>query len=262
MKRIRLCLIILCLLVLSGCGQKVDYMPSFSAGPVVSASPTPAPLKEYEFSDDQIQILRSNLAHDQSINPDCTAFLVFKSALVKEVVLKGIDNTTYLYTDWETGNYRSYGSLMMDYENQTDQEDMNTIIYGHYVYASKNPNRYLEFTPLEKLQNFSNYEENKYLALVTDYDIRYYQVAVVYDCPMVSTPEGQTADEGYQFNQITYSPEYFEEYLKNIKSREYYDTGVELTDQDKLLTLQTCIEDQDESRQIVVCKELERSAFE
>ncbi|WP_167849923.1 hypothetical protein [Galactobacillus timonensis] len=96
---------------------------------------------------------------------------------------------------------------------------------------------------------------------MTDDNIRYYEIASVYGCPMVDVEGGQVAADDYQFNLVDYSEDYFNTYVNAIKQQEYYDTGVELTYGDRLLSLQTCIENHNELREIVVCKELKRVSF-
>ncbi|MDD6600480.1 MAG: class B sortase [Galactobacillus timonensis] len=215
----------------------------------------------YELSDDEIAKIRQELSDDENINGDVQAVLVFPSGLIHQPVLQGTDNDHYLYTDWQTGDSLAYGSIMMDYQNNIHQDDMNTIIYGHYCYTGYYEDRTLAFTPLSQLLEKANYEANKYVVLVTDDNIRYYEIASVYGCPMVDVEGGQVAADDYQFNLVDYSEDYFNTYVNAIKQQEYYDTGVELTYGDHLLSLQTCIENHNELREIVVCKELKRVSF-
>ncbi|MEE3488216.1 MAG: class B sortase [Bulleidia sp.] len=233
-----------------------------TAEPAAVPSETTEEDDGYIFTDERIQELRDELKEDQKINPDVKAILVFKSELVHDPVLQGTDNNHYLYVDWKTGADQSYGSIMLDYMNDLDNEDeMNTIIYGHYIYEYKNSDRTLVFTPLSQMTEAGNYADNKYVALVTDKEIRYYVVGSVFNCPMVDVNGSQVADEGFQFNLVEYDTNYFSTYMRNIKNNQYYTTGVQFEYGDKLLSLQTCIEDYPESRQIVLCKELERVKF-
>ncbi len=229
--------------------------------PVPSASATPEQHEPYEFSKADLAEIRDELRRDRIINGDVKAILAFPSGLVHEPVLQGPDNTKYLYEDWKTGDSLSYGSITMDYENDLDQDDMNTIIYGHYIYEFRNEDRSLVFTPLALLQEEENYEANRYVALVTEKDIRYYEVASVYDCPMVDVENGQVTEEDLQFNLVTYDPDYFQTYLNAVKQHQYYDTGIAIQSSDHLLSLQTCIEEKPESREIVLCREVDRVFF-
>jgi len=50
--------------------------------------------------------------------------------------------------------------------------------------------------------------------------------------------------------------------MRRVEEREYYDTGIDIAYTDHMLTLQTCIENYPENREIVLCRELERIIFE
>ena len=43
-------------------------------------------------------------------------------------------------------------------------------------------------------------------------------------------------------------------YVQQVKARSYYDTGIEILDDDKLLTLTTCAYNSDEQRFVVVAR--------
>ena len=186
------------------------------------------------------------------------ALLCFQSGLIHTPVLQSDDVNHYLYRDWKTGEYLSYGSIVMDPENDLSHDDQNTIIYGHYIYESRNPDRTLAFTPLAELMKEENWEANRYVSLITGEEVRYYEIAAVYACPLDSADGYQYAREGFEYNLLSYTKEYMTRYRENIRSCEYYHTGVEFDGNDRFLSLQTCIEGTDSSREIVLCWELKR----
>lgn len=166
-------------------------------------------------------------------------------------------NDVYLRTDWETMKYNLGGSLFMDYRNSLN--DQNVIIYGHHYPTYLDPDRSLFFTPLEKLLKKENYEANKYLKLVLENETKYYIVAYVYYFHLT--------DEDYenlQFYRLNYNADYWGEddlgyyqtYINNVESVKLYDTGIHLDTSDNTLTLQTCLENDDNALEIVVCKQI------
>lgn len=208
----------------------------------------------YEFDEEKLMSYRKQLEESQAINPDVKGILAFQSGLIVQPILHGTDNDFYLYADWKTKQHLDYGSILMDMENDITRNDMNTIIYGHYVYESYSKDRTLAFTPLAKLIEEKNYEENKYVAVITNQEVRYYEIARIYDSPIVEENGIQVTQDDLQFNLITYDEQYFNHYMNSIEKHEYFDTPVDLTYGDKLLTLQTCIEYSPNSREIVICK--------
>ena len=252
---------VLCASLFGGCAAK-EEVPAMTPEETAEAETLQTrPEPEYRFPQERLEALREELTEDREINPDVTGLLVFQSDLVHEPVLQGDDNGHYLYVDWETDEYRSYGSIMMDYRNHLDMDDMNTIIYGHYIYEARNADRTLVFTPLAELMHQENYADNRYIALVTENEVRYYELALVYDCPMENADGGQVTPDELQFNLVEYEENYFDLYCESARAHRYYDTGVTLAHSDHLLTLQTCIEGNTESREILICKELERISF-
>ena len=214
---------------------------------------------EYYFDDERIQTLRNKFTEDREINNDVKAILVFQSGLIEQPVLRGTNNDFYLYHDWTNHQYRSWGSIMMECRDVFPEEEQNTAVYGHYVYPIRTPDRTVMFTPLALLMNQENYEPNKYLAMVTDKEIRYYEIASVVNIALV---DHDYLPSDMEYDISNFDEAYFENYMRRVEDREYYDTGIDIAYTDHMLTLQTCIENYPDNREIVLCRELERIIFE
>ena len=121
------------------------------------------------------------------------------------------------------------------------------------------------FTPLSKLIDENNYEGNKYVKLYLENEVREYEIAYVYYCQLVFDEyNGETfyyTEDGYEFYVPNYTEEMFGNYINTIKENAFYDTGVDIEYKDKILTLQTCVENRDDLREIVVLKEISRIAY-
>lgn len=197
----------------------------------------------------------------------------FDSSLIDLPFVQGVDNDFYLRRDWITNEYSELGSIFMDYECSLDSK--NIVLYGHYVYSTyealdddgnKLDNTKLMFTPLSKLIDESNYEANKYVSLVLEDEVRTYEVVSVFYCSLVKDGDSYYPDEYLEYYLTEYDDDYFNKYKDKIKSIEFYDTGVDFSNEDNLLTLQTCVEGHDDLRQIVLCKQvssrsLDRAAY-
>ena len=193
---------------------------------------------------------------DHEINSEVKAYVYFTSGLIEQPVVQSSDNSKYLTVNWEDMSYRSYGSAFMDYRNNPEIDE-NIIIYGHYVYERRSPDdRTLMFTPLALLRDESVYPDNRMVVLMTEDHLYGYELAYVYDCPLVPTEYGDMAREDLQFNLTEYDSDYFAAYTKAIEDVQLYDTGVEIADGERMLSLQTCIEWHEESRQIAVCRQI------
>ena len=66
----------------------------------------------------------------KAINPDVKGWLYIEALDISYPVVQGPDNDAYLHTTYEgTSNFA--GSIFLDYQNQDDFSDGNTIVYGH-----------------------------------------------------------------------------------------------------------------------------------
>ena len=66
----------------------------------------------------------------KAINPDVKGWLYIEALDISYPVVQGPDNDAYLHTTYEgTSNFA--GSIILDYQNQGDFSDGNTIVYGH-----------------------------------------------------------------------------------------------------------------------------------
>ena len=240
--------------------------------PKEEGSPTPTPtlvptaepiaLEPYELPREKIMELHDEYVKNHAINDEIVGTLYFNSGIIHQPVVYDPTNNKYIRTNWETMEYDPVGSAFMDFRNGIDDGDQNTIIYGHYVYESYSSDRTLMFTPIDLLRDEKNYEANKYITFVTENDIRYYQLAVIFDCPLVTIDDLQYTPDELQYNLIEYEDEYFNLYTNTLKQYEFYDTGVPLKIEDYMLTLQTCVEGSEDKRLVAIAKEIVRYDYE
>lgn len=156
-------------------------------------------------------------------------------------------NDVYIWTYWKTQEYDfndNGGSTFLDFRN--DLSDQNLIIYGHHFSVWNDINRNKAFTPLEKLLEEKNYEDNKYVSLVLENEIRRYELSVVYEFNAYDEYYYEKCQYWrYLYNYDDYNDEtdenYYQKYIDAIEEVKLYDTGVKLSPNDKTLTLQTCI---------------------
>ena len=191
-----------------------------------------------------------------SNNEDYIGMIRFDSGIINLPIVQGETNDTYLRTNWETMEYDVYGSIFLDYRNSLD--DQNLIIYGHFSYPNMDPERVIMFTPLEKLTDVENYEENSEFEILLKDQVRRYKVVYVYYCPIYTDATGfQYTAGNTQFYRTYYDSEYLKEYSDAASELALYDTGMTIEAGDKMVTLQTCVNSREDLRLIVVAKEME-----
>lgn len=182
--------------------------------------------------------------HSKAFVPDdYIGQIIFESEIINEPVLQGDTNETYIRRNYETYKYEICGPVFMDYicDVNTDQ---NLILYGHNRSTSIDPEHVMMFSPLHVLEKEENYDANKLIYMAYEDRLDIYLVACVYRVKVVEKEDGNQylvkGEPLYYLNN--YSPDQFDTYYRTIKQKQLYDTGVELVNTDKLLTLQTCYE--------------------
>ena len=158
-------------------------------------------------------------------NPDTVAYINVPNTNIEYIVVRGSDNSYYLKHNFYK-EYNIAGWIFSDYKNKFDGTDKNIVIFGH---DTKDGSMFetLKNTLKEDWYNNSN---NHILTLVTEQGTYYYQVFSNY----------VTIPEDYYINTEFSSEEEYLNFLKEIKSRSIYDYGIELNQNDTILTLSTC----------------------
>ena len=140
-------------------------------------------------------------------------------------IVQGKDNQTYLHQTYEK-NYNFAGTIFVDYENGSDFNDCNTLVYGHNMKNGSMFGHLKKFTEDEKLYNNDRY----FWILTPDKNYRY-EIISAYTTGVNSDTYTLFKGPG----------EEFEEYLQKIKSYSDIKTeDTELTIKDKIVTLSTC----------------------
>lgn len=156
------------------------------------------------------------------INPDTVGYLDVKGTDIGYVVVKSNNNDYYLNHDFEK-NYSNLGWIFMDYRNSL--KDKNIIIYGHNM---KNGTMFASLKNILQDEWFNN-SENRFVTFVTENKEKKYEVFSVYQIEY---------DEKYI--QTSFGENEFGDFINEMKSRSKYDFGVEVSSNDKMLTLSTC----------------------
>ena len=171
-----------------------------------------------------------------AINADAIGYISLP-AISTNLPVVHTDNNSYYLDHTINGTKNAAGCLFSDSRNTHGFDDPNTIIYGH---SMKNGamfgmlNRYMR-------EDFYKTGNNKYFYIYTKEGIYKYEIFAACIVPD---------------NSLVYYTSYTELTFKTIQGviEKYalYDTGVTYDISDKILTLSTCV-DNDDSKRLVVC---------
>lgn len=174
----------------------------------------------------------------KAINSDVIGWIRFapQPETINYPIVKGTDNSEYLHRTF-SANENTLGAIFLNYENASDFTDRNSIIYGHRM------NDGSMFAHLQDYDTKSFWEANPYFYIYT-VDGR----KLTYHVVMA----GEVSDESsmYQF-QFPDDAAYLN-FLNAAKSMAFYETGIQVTTQQKVVTLSTCTRAGDSNRIVVM----------
>ena len=159
-------------------------------------------------------------------NNDTVGYIRVNNTNIDYVVVQAEDNKYYLNHNFNKEKNRA-GWIFLDYRNKLDGSDKNTIIYGHNMKDGS-----MFETLSNVLQKWWYEDSNNYVVeFTTDEKTFMYQVFSTYD---IKT-------EDYYIKTKFNSDKDYEKFLKTIKSRTNHDYGIEVTKDDTILTLSSCL---------------------
>ena len=158
-------------------------------------------------------------------NNDTIAYIKVNNTNINYVVVKTKDNKYYLKHNFEK-KWNTAGWVFGDYRNKFDGTDKNLIIYGH---NTKNGSMFGSLKNVLKKGWYENKDNHK-IVLVTENDTYYYEVFSSYSIK----------PEDY-YIKTEFNEKEFDKFIKELKNRSIYDYGVEVNNEDKILTLSSCI---------------------
>ena len=161
----------------------------------------------------------------KSINQDIVGWIYIGALKLSYPVTHYTDNDFYLHRTFEK-NDNFAGSIFEEYQNSTDFNDPNTIIYGHNM---KNGSMFGTLSQLEE-----KYTDDPYIWVLTpdgDYCYRIF-----------SMKKASISDETYTLFMGT--DETFTDWCNKMKASSDIDTGAfTFTTESRILTLSTCTTD-------------------
>lgn len=171
-------------------------------------------------------VVNDYIASLMTYNKDIVGWITVKNTEIDYPIVQGDDNSEYLTTDI-SGNYSRSGAIFMNYTNDEDFTDDNTVLFGHNFSGST-----IMFSSLNTIKNeeWLQNEDNYIIEIDTAYETLKYEIFSYY-----------TIDITIDYLNTNYlNPlDRYEFYLK-LQERSEYAFDIEINPTDKILTLSTC----------------------
>jgi len=173
----------------------------------------------------KLPLIDVNLTELKKKNPDTVGFLSVAGTNINYPVVQAGDNTYYLTRSFKKKPNRA-GWVFMDYRNNPNLENQNTVIYGHGR---------LDTTMFGSLKNilnttWVNNKDNYVVRYVTETEMMLFWVFAVYEVPV----------ESYYIQIGFGSNNEYQKWLDTMIGRSKYMFNTTVNIKDRVLTLSTC----------------------
>lgn len=221
---------------------KVDEVKDNDNTEVIDEEPTePEKVSDY-FYYITYPLINVNFESLLKTNNETVGWINVNNTNINYPFVQGINNTYYLNHSFDK-SYNSAGWVFMDYRNNKEMNNKNTILYAHGRIDKT------MFGSLYKTQYPAWYQNrsNHIIRISTPSVNMSYQIFSVY----------KIEEESYYIQTDFTSDDVYLEFLNTIKKRSKYDFNVVLNESDKIITLSTCANDKE--RYVVHAKLIKKS---
>lgn len=182
-------------------------------------------------------------AYLYAVNQDLVGWVKIPNTNLDVQVVQANDNDYYLKRDFY-GRTSRYGCPYLDFKNDSQYLNDNTVIYGHHMTDG------LMFSNLDKYKTLEGYKESPIIEYSTLYETYYFKVfaAFISNAKLVD-------DRGQYFNFLVTdfsTDEKFNGFIDEVEKRSIFKTGVNVQPDDKIITLVTCSYEFESARLVVM----------
>ena len=127
------------------------------------------------------------------------------------------------------------GSIFLDYENSIERYDPNTVLYGHQMSFNS------MFHTLRYYADEDFFNEHRYIIFNTVYEDNVWEVFAFF-----------RAHISFNYIKVFFKSERaFLELAAEIKARSLYESGIDIKEGDRILTLSTCTNEDRDTRYVL-----------
>ena len=180
------------------------------------------------------------------VNNEIVGWITIPNTNINLPVLQHDDNDYYLNHNFE-GEADTNGVPFMDFRNNVEELDNNTLIYGHNWESGQ------MFHSLLLYEDVEFYKENPVITFDTVYEESQWKVIACFE----ANTDPAIGEVFNYWNFIrTDDPERMQWYIDEVQARSFFTTTVDVTTDDKLLTIQTCANDRYNTKVCLVARKV------
>ena len=234
----RISLVLICIMIfacLNGCngcvGGKMDPDDYAKVTNIVTTAPA-QPSSPTDSTEPTEVVLPSNPINFKeltNLNPDLYAWIRIPGTSIDNPVAQSSNNDQnyYLHHNY-LGNYEFAGTIYSQRHNTKYFLDRVTVLYGHNMLNGT------MFADLHKFSDEDFFEENDVMYIYIDGHILTYKIFAAYEY------DDRHILNSFEFHNDEVYTQYLNDCLNPRSSNSVVREGVELTKEDRILTLSTC----------------------
>ena len=181
----------------------------------------------------------------KSKNSDTVGWINVNNTNINYPYVQTSDNSYYLDHSFDK-SYNDAGWVFMDYRNNSNLDNKNTILYAH---SRLDKTMFGSLSKVFKSEWHTN-KDNHIIRLSTESENTLWQIFSVY----------KIEEESYYITTNFYGDEEYIEFLNTVKGRSLHNFNTNLSSSDRILTLSTCYDDT--TRTVAHAKLIKRSVKE
>lgn len=168
-------------------------------------------------------------ALQEQVNPHIYAWLYIPDSTIDFPVLRHPENNSYYLNYNIDGSKGRPGCIYTENYNAMDFSDHNTVLYGH------NMRNGTMFAGLHKFEDAEYFAENPYIYIYTPDEVFVYRIFGAYEFSNLHLLANydMSTDQGFG--------EYLEDVMSVRSMNSNFNRDVEVTSEDRIITLSTCV---------------------
>ena len=169
----------------------------------------------------------NNLNNKLFVNKNILAYIYIPNTNINYPITQANNNEYYLNHDVDN-KYNKFGSIFIEYSNNNDFSDFETVVSGHSVLGMN-----IMFSELKNFLNKEFFNENEYFYIITPNKIYKNKIFVA------KKQIGDTITFNKKVNELNIN-----NIIKNIYDNSWNSRDININENDHILTLYTCDLDQ------------------
>lgn len=209
--------------------------------------------KQENTFEDLVEIVEENIENQEERkidinklyeeNKDIVGWLKIDNTTINYPIMQNINDPNYYLRRDFYKNYSSYGTPYM--AKQCNLNSDNIVIYGHHMKNNK------MFGELEKYKSKDFYNNHKIITFTTLEKEYSYEIFAVFKTTVY------TKNTFRYYENINFeNKKMYNDFINICKDKSLYQTGIEIKDKEKLITLSTCEYSNKNSRLVIVARKI------